>query len=113
MAADIFFTDSIAWSSSSVGFVDLITRAIGKCRSNEQPLVQILSEAEEIRCLGINLQVDRGLQIILTERVLEAALETLQELNADPATHPAEISSIEELVAAAQVHLRGLNSSLT
>ncbi len=82
MAGDIFFTDSRAWSSSSNGFVDMMTRAISKCRVNEDSLVQILSNAEEIRCLGINLQEDRALQMGLTERVLEAARDKLQELRA-------------------------------
>ena len=111
MAGDIFFTDSRVWSSSSNWIVDIMTRAISKCRANEDSLVQILSNAEDIRCLGINLQKDRNVRIALTERVLEAAQDKRQELSADPATHPDNIRLAEELVTTAQAHLRELSAS--
>ena len=106
MAADIFFTDQRAWSSSSKRFVDIIRRAIGKCHSHERSLVQILREAERIRCLGVNMQRDRGVQAALTERVLQAATDQLQVLRGDPTTDPDDIKSVEELVDTSQVHLR-------
>jgi hypothetical protein len=108
MAGDIFFTDSSAWSTSSVSFVDIMMRAVKNCRTDEDALIQILSTAEKIQCLGINLQHSRSTKIALTERVLEAARDKLQELRADSATHPRDVRIVEELVAAAQEHLSEL-----
>ena len=113
MAGCIFFTDTRVWSSSSVGFADIIERAAAKCRENEDLLVQALWDAESIRSLDINLCTTRSLQLRLTERVLEAAQDKLQELCADAATHPDDIKILEELVLLARTHLNGLTTSST
>ena len=99
MAGDIFFTESRAWSSSSNGFVDMMERAIRKCHANEAPLIKIFSEAEELRSLGINLRKDRGLQAALTQRILEAAADKLQELRSMPGVHPDDIRIVERSTA--------------
>ncbi len=111
MAGDIFFTDSRVWSSSSNFFVDIMTRAISKCGANEDSLIQTLRTAERIRCLGINLQENRSMKIVLTERVLQAARGKLEELRTDPATHPGDIGIVEELIAMAQEHFRELGGA--
>lgn len=110
MAADIFFTEIRAWSSSSAFFCDIMQRSISKCRNTEDSLIQVLLEAEEGRCLSIDLEEDHCDRVTLTERVLEGSQEILQELSADPATHPETLKILEALVATAQEHLRELNS---
>lgn len=111
MAGDIFFTESLVWCTNSSFFIHIMKLAIGRCRPYETPLVRILSEASQIRCLGINLIEDRRLQIALTERVLEAAQDMLQELRADADANPDGIRRVEELIDNAQTHLRELRSA--
>ncbi len=110
MAGDIFFTKDRVWLANSNSFVDIIERAIAECRAGEDMLVQVLSDAEAIRSLGVNLEEDRHVQMALTERVLEAAQGKLQELRARPRTRPDEIEGIEELLATAQAHLSELRA---
>ena len=110
MAGDIFFTKDRVWLANSNGFVDIIERAIAACRAGEDLLVQILSDAEAVRSLGVNLEADRDVQIALTERVLEAAQGMLQALRTNPRTQPDEIQGIEELVSTAQTHLSELRA---
>lgn len=93
MAGDIFFTDQLVWLSSSNCFCNVIERAIRKYRGNNELVVQKLSNALECRCLGINLEPDSGLKIVLTELVLESARE----------------EQLEDLAIAAQEHLRNLS----
>src|SRR4051812_17490607 len=99
MAGDIFFTNSRVWLTSSAYFEDLMARAIGKCTADEAAQIEIFSEAQPIRRLGLNLLDDRKLQAALTRRVLEAASEDLQELRADPKTDPRTLGKVEELIA--------------
>lgn len=108
MAADIFFTDTWAWSTSSAFFEDLMERARAKCRADEAPLVKIFSNAADLRCLGINLLKDRDLQMVVTERTLEAASDTLDELRADSKVSAGDLKTVSELVSMAQAHLREL-----
>jgi hypothetical protein len=108
MAGDVFFSDNRIWSSNSIGFVDIMKRAIKKCRDSEPLLVNIFSDAEELRSFGINLYEDRNLQAVLTERVLEAARDGLQELNENPMADSDEIKSVEELIGLAEEHLSDL-----
>ena len=108
MAGDIFFTDARIWSSNSIGFDDMMARAIKRCRDDETLLVTMFHHAEEVRCLDINLCDDRNLQAALAERILEAARDSLHELRANPMSRPETIRSREELVDLAQVHLAEL-----
>jgi hypothetical protein len=110
MGGDIFFARDRVWQASSNAFVEIIERAISGCRAGEELLVQILSDAETIRSLGINLEEDRRLQTALTERVLDAAQGKLQELLANPNTHPDEVEAIEELLITAKAHLSELRA---
>jgi hypothetical protein len=108
MAGDVFFTADRIWSSNSIGFVDLMQRAGRKCRAGEDSLVRIFADAEELRSLGINLHTDRQMQSVLSERVLEAARDHLQELRANPGSRSQEMKSVQELIELAQAHLREL-----
>ncbi|GMU25074.1 MAG: hypothetical protein AMXMBFR13_51450 [Phycisphaerae bacterium] len=62
--------------------------------------------------MGINLCEIRDLQFQLTERMLAAADERLEELHADAGAHPIEIKSVKELADLAQTHLSDLRNSL-
>ena len=108
MAGDIFFTTQRIWSSNSIGFVDIIQRAIGRCRDDEVALRERFVIAEEIRSLDINLEPDRNLRVLLTERVLDVARKRLEDMDADRATHPDEVRSVQHLVELAQMHLAEL-----
>ncbi len=101
MAGDIFFTDSLVWSASSNGIVDIIRRAIQQCHRDEDAIIAILTESEEIRCLGINLVEQRELKVRLTQLIMEVARGKLEELQRDPDACPVELRLVEELVDAA------------
>jgi len=108
MAGDIFFTDSKVWSSNKLGLILMMRRATKNCHKDEAELVSMLSEAEEVRCLGINLCESHDMQLRLTELMLDAARERLEELLADPLAHPDEVRSVTELTDLAQAHLSSL-----
>jgi hypothetical protein len=108
MAGDIFFTSQRSWSSNSIGFVDIMQRAISACADDEVALRDRFSHAEEIRSLDINLEPDRGFRLLLTERVLDVARTRLEELLADRASQVGEVRSIEHLVELARTHLAEL-----
>src|SRR5262245_52112792 len=108
MAGAIIFTKSRMWTSSSNFFCDIMTGAMEKCRASDERLVPILLIAEKTGFLSINREEDYNLQILLAERVREAAREKLEKLRADPATHPEDIRIVEELLATSQAHLSEL-----
>ena len=113
MAGDIVFMNNRVWSSSSATFEDVMALAIRRCPGGETVLVQLLSKANRIRCLSIGRCPDRNVQLVLTECVLEAAQDKLQELRAVPTTHPEDIRILEDLVTMAKAHLSELRDHPT
>jgi len=86
----------------------MMRRATKKCHRDEPELLSMFSEAEEVRCLSINLCENRDMQSGLTERILDAAREKLEELRADPTVHPEDVRIVKELADLAQTHLSSL-----
>ena len=112
MAGDVFFSQERVWSSNSIGFSDIMQRAIRKCRDTEALLVRAFSEAEDMQCLGINLLEPKE-QAAITARLLEAAREDLEELRVNSGAQPEEVKSVAELVELAEAHLRDLRNHTT
>src|SRR4051812_41788076 len=113
MAGDVFFSLDRVWSSNSIGFSDLMRRAMRKCRDAEAPLVRAFSKAEDVQCLAMDLLEDPTEQAALTARLLEAAREDLDELRASSVAQLEEVNSVAELVGLAEAHLRDLRDRTT
>src|SRR5436305_88325 len=110
MAGSIFFSDNLVWSSNSLGFIHIMDRAIKKCGKDDASLIRAFSDAEGLRSLDINLHENGTLQKALTERLLDAARDVLNDLCENTTAKPDEVKSVEELVATAQLFLAELEA---
>lgn len=109
MAGFVYFTKKRYWSSSSFGFIDMMERAIAKCCDWESSLVEAFQFGVDVRSLWLE-NYDHNMQLALTERILDAARECLQELRADSGGDPVDVEYIERLVTLAEAHLLDLQS---
>jgi len=108
MAADILFGCGRSWSALTAGFNEIMGRAKRLCGPDDAEIADAFAFAQVVGCLAIYEYQDRNVRIRLTQKILIAAREFVDELTANPSEQAWDIQNLRKLVDMASGYLAEL-----